>query len=390
MNVFLHIDLNIFMIIICLIMFFSSCAMSEKHMIHNRIFRMLILSTMILLALESITWMLDGHATPFLIIIYYIITILLYLLTPLPSALWALYVNLQLFHDTKKFKKEAILFGIPIAVNALITLTTPLTGWWFTIDANNVYQRGILYPLMALISFMPIVYASISILVHRKRISKNLTILMLLFMVPPILGSVVQVLFYGTTLLWSSITVAIFLVYSNVQSNQIFIDHLTGVFNRRQLDVLLTDRIKAAKNKQPLSCILLDINHFKAINDTLGHVVGDEALKDASAILKSSIRKGDVLARFGGDEFIILTDVDNEATLQDVSQRIHENARQASRTMDRPYTLDFSIGYAVYRPDSGWDKKDFIAYVDALMYKNKACIAGAGTHPSNSEKQHML
>ena len=151
MSVFLHIDLNIFMIIICLIMFFSSCAMSEKHMIHNRIFRMLILSTTILLALESVTWILDGHATPFLIIIYYIITILLYLLTPLPSALWALYVNLQLFHDTKKFKKEAILFVIPIAVSSMITLTTPLTGWWFTIDANNVYQRGILYPLLALI-----------------------------------------------------------------------------------------------------------------------------------------------------------------------------------------------------------------------------------------------
>ncbi len=384
MNVFLHIDLNIFMMIICLIMYLSNRNMSEKQMVHNQIFRMLILSNMILLALESATWLLDGQATPFLIVAYYIITIFLYLITPIPSALWALYVNQQLFHNMKKFKSEMLVLGIPIAVSALITLSTPLTGLWFTINESNVYQRGSLYPLLALISFMPIVYASASILIHRKRISKRLATLMLLFMAPPILGSIVQVLFYGTTLLWSSITVAIFFVHSNVQSSQIFIDHLTGVFNRRQLDVFLTDRMKAAKSKQPLSCILLDINHFKAINDRHGHVVGDEALKDASAILKSCIRRGDVLARFGGDEFIILTDIDNEAILRDMSRRIHESAQRFNDVGDHPYSLDFSIGYAVYRPDSGWDKKDFIAYVDARMYEDKAALSTMDTVSAHS------
>jgi len=355
--------------------------MSEKQMIHNQIFRMLILSTTFLLALESITWMLDGHASPFLIVLYYIVTILLYLLTPLPSALWTLYVTQQLFHDTKKLKKEAIILGIPIAVSTILTLTTPLTGFWFTINSDNIYQRGFLYPLLALISFMPIVYASASILIHRKRISKKLASLMLLFMVPPVIGSVVQVLVYGTTLLWSSITVSIFLVHSNVQSSQIFMDHLTGVFNRRQMDVFLTDRMKAAKCKQPLSCILLDINHFKAINDKLGHVVGDEALKDASAILKSCIRKGDVLARFGGDEFIILTDIDSDATLQDMSQRIRDSVQRFNNSKKRPYALDFSIGCAVYHPNSGWNKKEFIAHIDALMYENKASLSALNTCP---------
>jgi len=375
MNVFLHIDLNIFMIIICLIMYFSNRGMSENQMVHNKIFRMLILSNMILLALESVTWMLDGHATPFLIAFYYIVTIFLYLITPLPAALWALYVDQQLFHDMQRFRKDAVALGIPVAVSTLLTLMTPLTGFWFTIGPDNVYQRGYLYPLFALISFMPIIFASASILIHRNRISKRLFILMLLFMLPPVLGSVVQVLFYGTTLLWSSITVSIFLVHTNVQSNQIFMDHLTGVFNRRQLDVLLSDRMRAARSNHPLSCILLDINHFKAINDKLGHVVGDEALKDASAILKSCIRKGDVLARFGGDEFIILTDIDSDTVLQDMSRRIRDSVECFNSTRSRPYILDFSIGFAVYRPDSGLDKTEFIAPVDALMYGNKAALS---------------
>lgn len=371
MDVFLHVDLNIFMMIICMIMYFSSRGMNEKQMVHQQIFRLLILSDFALLALESVTWMLDGRATPALIALYYVVTVFLYLLTPIPSALGALYVNCQLFHNVQRLKREAVLFGIPIAVSTLVTLTSPLTGFWFTIDSANVYQRGSLYPVLALISFWPTLYASISILVHRKRLSRKFRVLMLLFMVPPVIGTVVQVLFYGITLLWSSITISIFLVYSNIQNDQIYVDHLTGVFNRRQLDTLLSDRIRSARNHVPLSCVMLDIDHFKTINDSLGHVAGDEALKDASAILKTCIRKSDFLARFGGDEFMILTDIDNEAALKDLSDRIRENVRRFNRMQQRPYTLDFSIGYAIYDPETSGDMNDFIAYVDTLMYENK-------------------
>jgi len=103
-------------------------------------------------------------------------------------------------------------------------------------------------------------------------------------------------------------------------------------------------------------------------------VAGDEALKDASAILKTCIRKGDFLARFGGDEFIILTDIDDEAALQEMSNRIRESVQRFNSARQRPYTLNFSIGCAVYDPDSGWDKNDFIAHVDALMYENKTSL----------------
>lgn len=374
MNVFLHVDLNIFMMVICVIMYFSSRGMNEKQMIHYQVFRLLILSDLALLALEVMTWLLEGHATPLLIVLYYIVTILLYLLTPIPSALWALFVHFQLFHNRQTLKKEMVVLGIPIAVCTVLTLTTPLTGLWFTIDSANVYQRGFFYPIFALLSFWPIIYASISIVIHRDRLPRRLAVLLLLFTIPPVIGSVVQVLYYGTTLLWSSITISIFLVYSNMQTTQIYMDHLTGVYNRRQLDTFLTDRMKLAKNRQPLSCILLDIDHFKKINDNLGHVAGDAALKDASAILKNCIQKGDFLARFGGDEFIILTDICDEATLKGMCERIRESVRQFNQTQKRLYTLDFSMGSAVYDPGTGWDKSDFIAYVDALMYQNKSSL----------------
>lgn len=376
MNIVLHIDLDVFMAVICLIMYFANRDMSERQMVHNRIFRQLILSNMALLLLEAGTWLLDGNtACPALHPLYHAVTVALYIITPLPAFYWVLYVNCQLFHDRRKLRVEAAALAVPVAACALLSLTSPFTGWMYTIDAGNIYQRGALYPLLAVVSLAPILYASASILIHRNRISKRMCVLLILFMLPTIAGAAGQLAFYGTTLLWSSVTISIFLIQSNVQSAQIYLDHLTGIFNRRQLDTYLADRICAARKNHPLSCILLDIDHFKTINDSMGHICGDEALKDASELLQSCIRKGDFLARFGGDEFMIITDIGSEQTLGEMDARIRAATRRFNETSRRPYTLGFGIGYGVYPADSGWDKERFIAFVDARMYRDKAAAA---------------
>jgi len=376
MDVILRIDLNVFMAAMCLIMYFACRNMSERRMVHNRIFRWLIVSNMALLLIEAASWPLDGNtAFSAANALYHALMVALFVIAPLPALFWALYVNCQLFHDRRKLITEAVVLAVPAVLSALMTLATPLTGWMYTIDAANVYRRGAFYPLITAISLLPIFYASLSILVQHKRISKRMCILLTLFMLLPVLGTAAQFALYGTTFLWSSVTISIFLVHSNVQSTQIYLDHLTGIFNRRQMDTYLADRIRAAQKNHPLSCILLDIDHFKTINDSLGHIAGDEALKDASELLRNCIRKGDFLARFGGDEFIIITDIGSEHMLVEMDKRIRGAVRRFNCTSQRPYTLGFSIGCGVYPADSGWDKEKFIAHVDARMYRDKALSA---------------
>ena len=371
MSEFLHIDLNVFMVAICVIMYLVNRNTSDRTQVQNLLFRLLILSNMALLILEAFTWLLDGHPSPVLIPLYYAVTTLLYILTPLPAALWVLYVNWHILPSMHRLRSMMYAFGIPFGICAFLSLTTPLTNWMFTISADNVYQRGVLYPLLAVVSFFPILYASALVIIHKKRLSEKIARLMIFYMLPPALGTLAQVLTYGITVLWSSITVSIFLIHTNIQSNQIHLDHLTGAINRRQLDIILSDRIHAAQNKQPLACILLDIDHFKAINDTLGHIAGDEALKDASALLQTCIRKGDLLARFGGDEFIVITDIESEAALSDLTQRIRQAVENFNSEKKRNYKLGFSIGCAVYDLNSGWDKDRYIAHIDSLMYLDK-------------------
>lgn len=372
MQVFLRIDLNLFMAAVCLVVYLSSRKTSENPLLHNRIFRWLTLCVLSLLVLESLTWILDGKGTTVLILSNYVVTIALYLCTPLLAFLWALYVQSQLFHDAKALKVLIIAYGIPIAICAMLTLSTPLTNLMFYFDQNHIYHRGPWYPLLAVLSILPLFTSAGSVLAHRKRITRKSTLMFIVFSIVSLLSAVAQVLFYGLTVIWSSISIAILLTYTSVQNDQVFLDHLTGVFNRRQMDIHIADRVRLARQGRALSCILLDINHFKAVNDSLGHVAGDDALKDASFILQSSIRKGDFLARYGGDEFVILTDIDDEDALRMLLLRIHENTRQFNASELRPYRIRFSAGSAVYRPDSGWDAQEFISHVDSLMYQDKA------------------
>ena len=371
MQTFLRIDVNLFMAVVCAIIYFSSKRTSESRLMHNQLFRWLILCVFALLILESFTWILDGSKSKSAILFNYLVTICLYLLTPLPSFLWELYVKLQLFPDPKSVRTDVLAFGIPIAVSYVLTLTSPFTNLMFRFDASHVYHRGVLYPILAIISLLPILVSFFSILIHRKRLTRKYARMLLIVPLLIVAASILQIIFYGLSLIWSSISLALLLAYMRIQGDQVYLDHLTGVFNRRQMDIYLADKIRTAQDGRSFSCVLLDIDHFKTVNDKLGHVAGDEALKDASNILKSSIRKGDFLARYGGDEFFIVTDIDDEHSLRSLINRINENSQEFNRSMQRPYLISFSAGETIYDPKRKWTREQLICFVDGLMYQNK-------------------
>lgn len=376
MQTFLRIDQNLFMAAVCLIVYCSSSRLAEKRLLHNRIFRLLILTVFSLLILEALTWVLDGSGEKALVDSNYAVTILLFLLTPVPAALWALYVKGQLFHDGAIFKRDLFLYSIPVITCALFTLSSPITSLMFYFDAAHIYHRGVLYPLLAAVSIYPFLIAIITATVHRKRASKRFYRLLVFFSLLILAAIAAQVFFYGISVIWSTITIAALLTHTSIQNDWAFFDHLTGVFNRRQLDIYLADRIALAAAGHPLSCILLDVNRFKSINDTLGHTVGDDALKSAACILKTSIRKEDFLSRYGGDEFVILSEIDDERTLENLIVRIGETARVYNETAGAPYEISFSVGYLVYPKDSGMTEIEYLDAVDKRMYHHKQA-AGA-------------
>jgi len=149
------------------------------------------------------------------------------------------------------------------------------------------------------------------------------------------------------------------------------LDSLTGLINRRQGRVLLKQAyLLALRNRHPLTVVMADIDCFKQINDRYGHSVGDTVLCQVAKTLQSSIRKSDVLIRWGGEEFLILLSdasaLDAEKLLAKVSPRL-EQLYADDEVLESPVTLSFGI--AQWHPDESIEQT--IIYADNALYISK-------------------
>ena len=148
-------------------------------------------------------------------------------------------------------------------------------------------------------------------------------------------------------------------------------DFLTGLYNRNYFNETITREIERAKRQgENLSIIMMDIDKFKQINDRFGHLHGDGILKEFAAILKKAARKSDILCRYGGDEFLIITPNRNCRSNDALIARINKyvsawNKNYASEN----YGLSISIGCAIWHKDK--DLLDALDEADRMMYENK-------------------
>ncbi len=145
-------------------------------------------------------------------------------------------------------------------------------------------------------------------------------------------------------------------------------DPLTGLYNRRKFNrELATEILRAQRYKTPLSLVLYDVDHFKTINDTLGHPVGDRVLIALSRFVSARIRNSDVLARWGGEEFVILT----PACTGPVACQLAGNLKDAiaALTIDEVGTVTCSFGVAQY--EDGDTADTLIERADEALYRAK-------------------
>lgn len=159
-----------------------------------------------------------------------------------------------------------------------------------------------------------------------------------------------------------------FLELSNQQlENQAFHDDLTGLRNRAGLrDILYKTARQARANQQPLCLMFMDIDHFKSINDTFGHAVGDEVLKKFARVVRDNVRNDDAFVRWGGEEFLLLcpnTDLEQACGLAEKLRSCIEHESWPHRQ-----TLTCSFGVASH---SGSDPRALIEQADRALYRAK-------------------
>jgi two-component system, cell cycle response regulator len=150
-------------------------------------------------------------------------------------------------------------------------------------------------------------------------------------------------------------------------------DELTQLKNRRGFFELAEQALKVAKREQhSLVLFFMDLNGLKGINDTLGHLVGDRALRDAAHLIRQTFRDSDIVGRIGGDEFVVLAHVAGD--LQVLTHRIREHVEYFNKTSSRPYRVEFSIGTAAVTRAGDETIESLIGRADAAMYEEKRAM----------------
>jgi len=150
------------------------------------------------------------------------------------------------------------------------------------------------------------------------------------------------------------------------------LDELTGLYNRRGFYSVATKFIELAKrNHREFFIFFLDLNGLKKINDNYGHKEGDFAIKSASEILLKTFRHTDIIARMGGDEFVVMAIDCTIKDLANIDKRLKENQEEINNRIQKPYKISFSYGVAPYQPGKIYSLDELLEEADRNLYIEK-------------------
>ena len=279
--------------------------------------------------------------------------------------LWAKFIMVHMnipFSDIRRNIYRTI--GLISIVLLVINIFYPLV---FSVSDGR-YQRGFAYIIFLIFAAF---YILDSLYLYVKRVRKNGSLKLFpvhIFLIPVILGVVIQAFFVEIAITWTSIAISVAGIMTALKNEIIFTDCLTGLYNRVYLEFLH----KRACNKKDcwVSGIMIDLNGFKQINDNYGHAEGDLALCIVADLLRKSFSEYGVVTRYAGDEFVIMLNTTDDQLIQKIIKSAKKNFVTENEKNDKPYQLSASMGYAITNL-SNETIDDFMNRIDEQMYQDK-------------------
>lgn len=316
----------------------------------NIALRRVITAVLSILIIDCFWILTNGKETTFALATGKYITSLFLCFAGIIAYLWLNYVEVKLKLAGTRKKRYWILLAIPLMLLFPMAFLSPWTRWMYYYDAANAYHRGSLFFLQTILPLFYSLYSAFEILRSAKRCKtrqdREEVLTLLSFLILPFFGFLLTLLNTGVPLLWPMCAISLLLIFVNFQNYKISTDSLTGVNNRRQFDKQLSILTDNLEKDQCVCLLLLDIDLFKTVNDTLGHYEGDHALAETAGILKKICgEKNLFLARYGGDEFAILSlSRGDEDGIDSLKKSISSAFEQRNKALKISYPLRISMG----------------------------------------------
>jgi len=370
MSLIANVIINLYSVLLLFVIYFHSSKNPNKASLQYRLYTNLVILTIVMLIVDTLGRF-DGSVDTVYPLLNRVGNFIVFALQPIIPATWVMYAHLNIFQDeerTLKLRKPLLFVAFS---NFILVILTQFTGWFYVIDAENIYQRGPLYLVSVFFTIGLVIVAFIMILKNKDKVEERHYNSLLFFALPPVISIFLQIHIYGISFMLNAIVISLLIILLNIQNQSMYTDYLTGVYNRKWLDFAINQRINRSNAKQSFAAILIDLDEFKIINDTHGHDAGDKVLQDVTKVLKSCLGFEALLARYGGDEFYIILDTGDTDILQKTIEQLRKCMKDYNETNQQGHKLSISVGSIVYNPQSNWSVLDFQKRVDELLYLNK-------------------
>lgn len=363
-----QIDIFIYALMILSYITFLVVMEDKGNLKSNKTFLYVLCSTGLLLLLETWSWVFNGIIGEFYADMNYIGNFLLFVFNFLPTTCWFMYLDEKIIGDPNVIKRRKRIYILLNLALVIVVFTNPWTNIMFSIKPGNIYERGMGVYIMGAVNLMLIPLYIVVSRKHKRYIMGNVLQVILTLSILPIVGGVLQIMFYGITLIWPMLSLVAIFAYLLIEREELLKDNLTELYTRSRLENRLNFKLR---HKQAFTIMMIDMDDFKLINDRFGHDGGDEALKTISNLLRYSVKRCDSVYRYGGDEFIVLIESTLEETGNLVVERLNHEVDLLNQSNDRRYDMSMSIGCLFIDSEETRNIFEILSEVDSKMYNEK-------------------
>lgn len=375
----LYIEINLFSIILVMIIQFRTLGLSR--MVAQRNFSMSIYS-MILLILSDTLWaLMENKVLPYSATAVIALKDIYFFSASLMCYFW--FVYFEYLQDSPLVARRGMTAASSVFVwiQLLLILINHFTPITYYVDENRVYRRGMLFVSLYAFSYVYVMFACARALhgffTPSKKDQRRKLFKLVMFAFIPAIGGLIQYVLPRVPALCASLAIVVLVLYLDWTTELISVDPLTKLNNRKQLLFLYEQWTRNNDEHETIYVVMIDANRFKSINDTYGHIEGDAALVRIADAMKKGVAKYKDkvnIARYGGDEFVIIARGIGEEDISEMKKEIGRELQELNKKAKSPYSVTVSMGVARIDSSEGLSFSDAAEIADEDLYMQKRSL----------------